>query len=146
MRHVRVTSRGRSREHRVLPVTCPVTRSPFHSSLLSPSSLARGSPFSSATSFERMRVYVAASLVRTDYAPSAYSPPLSLSLFFSLCTTPFLASSPVTALRSRFMIIFQHWRYHFYAFYSYLLTFRFLIVKDFELVYLYTLLLDVTCK
>lgn len=27
MRHVRVTSRGRSREHRVLLVTCPVTRS-----------------------------------------------------------------------------------------------------------------------
>jgi len=33
MRHVRVTSRGRSREHRVLPITCPVTRSPFHPSL-----------------------------------------------------------------------------------------------------------------
>lgn len=30
MRHVRVTSRGRSREHRVLSVTCPVTRSPLH--------------------------------------------------------------------------------------------------------------------
>lgn len=29
MRHVRVTSRGRSREHRVLSVTCPVTRSPL---------------------------------------------------------------------------------------------------------------------
>lgn len=37
MRHVCVTSRGRSREHRVLPVTCPVTRSPLHSSLFSPS-------------------------------------------------------------------------------------------------------------
>lgn len=30
MRHVRVTSRGRSREHRVLPITCPVTRSLLH--------------------------------------------------------------------------------------------------------------------
>lgn len=36
MRHVRVTSRGRSREHRVLPVTCPVTRSTLHLSSYHP--------------------------------------------------------------------------------------------------------------
>lgn len=90
MRHVRVTSRGRSREHRVLSITCPVTRSPLHPPSLSSHSVTVSLSLSAATPrrplvllsfliattpFERVcaRTHeLARSHARTDYAPNAY--------------------------------------------------------------------------
>lgn len=131
MRHVRVTSRGRSREHRVLPVTCPVTRSPFS---IPPSLL------SLALSAGRQRL----SFLHRDYSFRTCACLFRASRLCSKCTLPpFPCSPPSTTTHTvppspspsppvgSFKVALYDYlstlALPFCALYDYLLTFRALI-------------------